>query len=49
MDLDSVLAGILHDIIEDTDTDLTTVRREFGNNVAQLVDGLTKVDMLVLV
>lgn len=43
MDLDSVLAGILHDVVEDTDTDLETIRQEFGDSVAQLVDGLTKV------
>ena len=43
MDLDSVLAGILHDVIEDTDIDPATIHQEFGDSVAQLVDGLTKV------
>lgn len=43
MDLDSVLAGILHDVVEDTSTNLETIRQEFGDGVAQLVDGLTKV------
>ncbi len=43
MDLDSVLAGVLHDVIEDTDTELEVIKKEFGDSVAQLVDGLTKV------
>ena len=37
-----VVAGLLHDTVEDTPTTLTTLRNEFGEEVAKLVDGVTK-------
>ncbi len=43
MDIDSVLAGVLHDTIEDTDTKLSDLEKLFGKDVAFLVDGVTKV------
>lgn len=43
MDIDSVIAGILHDTVEDTDITLEKVEETFGNDVAFLVDGVTKV------
>lgn len=43
MDLDSVLAGVLHDTVEDTDATLEQIKELFGPDVAQLVDGVTKV------
>lgn len=43
MDIDSVLAGVLHDTVEDTDMTLDDVENSFGKNVAFLVDGVTKV------
>lgn len=43
MDIDSVLAGILHDTVEDTTLDLITIENNFGHSVAFLVDGVTKV------
>lgn len=43
MDIDSVLAGVLHDTIEDTDASLQEIENLFGRNVAFLVDGVTKV------
>lgn len=43
MDLDTVLAGILHDTVEDTTVRLEEVEKLFGQNVAFLVDGVTKV------
>lgn len=43
MDIDSVLAGVLHDTVEDTDTTLTDIENLFGRDVAFLVDGVTKV------
>lgn len=43
MDIDSVIAGILHDTVEDTDVTLEQVEELFGPDVAQLVDGVTKV------
>src|SRR5690606_7798878 len=42
LDVETVVAGLLHDVIEDTDTSLEDLEREFGAGVAQLVDGVTK-------
>lgn len=43
MDIDSVLAGVLHDTVEDTDLALEQIESLFGHDVAFLVDGVTKV------
>lgn len=43
MDIDTVLAGILHDTVEDTSTTLDDIEALFGRDVAFLVDGVTKV------
>jgi RelA/SpoT family (p)ppGpp synthetase len=43
MDIDSVLAGILHDSVEDTDATLEEIESLFGHDVSFLVDGVTKV------
>lgn len=43
MDIDSVIAGVLHDVVEDTETPLEDIEEKFGKNVAFLVDGVTKV------
>jgi len=43
MDIDSVIAGVLHDTVEDTDATLEQIETLFGHDVAQLVDGVTKV------
>ena len=43
MDIDSVLAGVLHDTVEDTDITLEDIEKYFGKDVAFLVDGVTKV------
>ncbi len=43
MDIDSVLAGILHDTVEDTDLTLEQIQMSFGEDVAHLVDSVTKV------
>lgn len=42
MDEDTVIAGVLHDTVEDTDLTLDDIKREFGESVAFLVDGVTK-------
>jgi guanosine-3',5'-bis(diphosphate) 3'-pyrophosphohydrolase len=39
-----VIAGLLHDVVEDTEKTLDDIRNEFGTDVAYLVDGLTKID-----
>jgi RelA/SpoT family (p)ppGpp synthetase len=43
MDIDTVLAGVLHDTVEDTDASLEEIENLFGHDVAFLVDGVTKV------
>jgi GTP pyrophosphokinase len=42
MDFSSVIAAILHDVVEDTPVTLDEIQEEFGMETAQLVDGLTK-------
>lgn len=43
MDIDSILAGVLHDSVEDTDMTLEKIESLFGKDVAFIVDGVTKV------
>ena len=43
MDSDSVIAGLLHDTVEDTEVKLEEIESIFGRDVAFLVDGLTKI------
>jgi GTP pyrophosphokinase len=43
MDIDSVLAGLLHDTVEDCNVTLAEIESSFGQNVAFLVDGVTKI------
>ena len=43
MDIPSIIAAMLHDTVEDTDISTETIAHEFGETVAQLVDGLTKI------
>ena len=38
----AIAAGLLHDVLEDTDVDAQQMRREFGDEITQLVDGVTK-------
>jgi GTP pyrophosphokinase len=42
----TIVAGLLHDTVEDTDFTLDDLDREFGSEVAQLVDGVTKLTQL---
>ena len=46
MDGESIAAALLHDVVEDTDTTLDDIKREFGDDVALLVDGVTKIGRL---
>lgn len=46
MDLVSMVTGILHDVVEDTSVTVEQVRREFGDEVARCVDGVTKISKL---
>lgn len=40
----AIVAALLHDVVEDTDVSLDDIRKEFGERIARLVDGLTKLD-----
>src|SRR5690606_2938770 len=44
MDTTPLVAALLHDTVEDTSYNLPTLRRDFGPEVAHLVDGVTKFD-----
>ncbi|MBW3625215.1 MAG: bifunctional (p)ppGpp synthetase/guanosine-3',5'-bis(diphosphate) 3'-pyrophosphohydrolase [Armatimonadetes bacterium] len=46
MDSATIAAGLLHDVVEDTDITLDTIREQFGEEVADLVDGLTKLTLM---
>ena len=48
LDEDTLVAGLLHDVPEDTNVPLETIRKEFGDKVAELVDGVTKLSGLRL-
>ena len=45
MDEDTIIAGILHDTVEDTELTLKDIEQEFGESVAFLVDGVTKLSV----
>ncbi len=46
LDAATLKAALLHDTVEDTKITLETIRHDFGNEVADLVDGVTKLDKL---
>ena len=46
MDAETLQAAILHDVIEDTETAKEQIKTEFGNDVAELVDGVSKLTHL---
>lgn len=46
MDKETIIAGLLHDVVEDTVMTSADVTREFGDEVALLVDGVTKLTQL---
>lgn len=46
LDLDTIIAGLLHDIVEDTILEKGQLQRIFGRDVAELVDGVTKLTAL---
>jgi len=46
MDMNVLVAGLLHDVVEDTGITLADIEKDFGAEVAQLVDGVTKLSRL---
>ena len=43
LDVNSVIAALLHDTVEDTNTTIDDIKNNFGQEIAYLVDGLTKI------
>ncbi len=48
MDTDCICAALLHDVVEDTDVTLESLRKEFGSEVALMVNGVTKLGQVPL-
>ncbi len=46
LDVDTIVTGLLHDTVEDTHATLEDIRKEFGDSVAKLVDGVTKISLI---
>lgn len=46
LDVITITAGILHDILEDTATPLATIKEEFGEEISMLVNGVTKLSRI---
>ena len=46
MDTDTICVGLLHDVVEDTEYTLDDIRKKFGQDVAMLVDGVTKLNRI---
>jgi GTP pyrophosphokinase len=46
LDVACVSVGLLHDVVEDTLTTLDSIRESFGENIAHLVDGVTKIGQI---
>ena len=44
LDADSIVAGLLHDTLEDTSLNIEDINKNFGNQIVELVDGLTKIN-----
>lgn len=48
MDKETIVSGLLHDVVEDTDVTLDEIREKFGDEIATIVDGVTKLTRLNL-
>ena len=46
MDYATIIAGLLHDVVEDTPYTIEDMKKKFGSTVAKLVDGVTKINSL---
>ena len=49
MDTDTVVAALLHDVVEDTPVTIDEIKKEFGPDVAAMVDGVTKLSKIKFV
>ncbi|MCL2638576.1 MAG: bifunctional (p)ppGpp synthetase/guanosine-3',5'-bis(diphosphate) 3'-pyrophosphohydrolase [Oscillospiraceae bacterium] len=48
MDTDTIVAALLHDVVEDSNVELSYIKKRFGGDVALMVDGVTKIGMIPL-
>ncbi len=48
LDADSIVAGLLHDTLEDTNLNIEEIDKNFGSQIVELVDGLTKINKFSL-
>ncbi len=46
LDAEAIAAALLHDVVEDTEATLDTIREKFGDDVALVVDGVSKLDQI---
>ena len=46
MDVDTISAGFLHDVLEDTETTAAELREKFGDNITEIVEGVSKISSL---
>lgn len=46
LDMETIAAGLLHDVVEDCEVELDTLSTKFGHNLAKIVDGVTKIGNL---
>ncbi len=48
MDYPTIIAGLLHDVVEDTSVEISEIKSRYGDTVAALVEGVTKIDKITL-
>jgi len=49
LDDETICASLLHDSVEDTEATIETIEKEFGDSIAEMVEGITKLDKLVYI
>ncbi|KAF2956690.1 bifunctional (p)ppGpp synthetase/guanosine-3',5'-bis(diphosphate) 3'-pyrophosphohydrolase [Marinitoga sp. 38H-ov] len=48
MDIESISSALLHDVVEDCNVNIEVIQKEFGDDIARIVDGVTKISNLKL-